>query len=35
MKLLHTSDRHIGSALYDRKSYGEFGIFLNWLAVSI
>jgi exonuclease SbcD len=32
MKILHTSDWHIGSALYDRKSYGEFGTFLNRLA---
>jgi len=32
MKLLHTSDWHIGRALYGRKRYGEFEAFLNWLA---
>ena len=32
MKLLHTSDWHIGRALYGRKRYKEFEAFLNWLA---
>lgn len=32
MKLLHTSDWHIGRALYGRKRYEEFEGFLNWLA---
>ncbi len=32
MKLLHTSDWHIGRALYGRKRYEEFAAFLNWLA---
>jgi len=31
MKLLHTSDWHIGRALYGRKRYEEFDAFLNWL----
>lgn len=32
MKLLHTSDWHLGRALYGRKRYAEFEAFLNWLA---
>jgi len=32
MKILHTSDWHIGRALYGRKRYDEFEAFLNWLA---
>jgi DNA repair protein SbcD/Mre11 len=32
MKLLHTSDWHIGRALYGRKRYEEFDAFLIWLA---
>ena len=32
MKVLHTSDWHIGRALYDRKRYEEYEAFLNWLA---
>ncbi|MGD0819377.1 MAG: exonuclease SbcCD subunit D C-terminal domain-containing protein [Desulfomonilia bacterium] len=32
MKLLHTSDWHIGRTLYGRKRYAEFEAFLNWLA---
>jgi len=32
MKLLHTSDWHIGRALYGRKRYEECEAFLNWLA---
>jgi len=32
MKLFHTSDWHIGRALYGRKRYDEFRAFMNWLA---
>ena len=32
MKILHTSDWHIGRALYGRKRYEEFEAFLKWLA---
>lgn len=32
MKILHTSDWHIGRALYGRKRYDEFEAFLGWLA---
>ena len=32
MRILHTSDWHIGRALYGRKRYEEFEAFLNWLA---
>lgn len=32
MKLLHTSDWHIGRALYGRKRYDEYAAFLDWLA---
>ncbi|MBN1663550.1 MAG: exonuclease SbcCD subunit D C-terminal domain-containing protein [Deltaproteobacteria bacterium] len=32
MKLLHTSDWHLGRALYGRKRYDEYEAFLNWLA---
>lgn len=32
MKILHTSDWHIGRALYGRKRYAEFEAFLSWLA---
>jgi len=35
MKILHTSDWHLGRALYRRKRYEEFEAFLNWLAVII
>jgi DNA repair protein SbcD/Mre11 len=35
MKLLHTSDWHLGRALYGRKRYEEFEAFLNWLAALI
>jgi len=35
MKLLHTSDWHLGRALYGRKRYEEYEAFLNWLAVLI
>ncbi len=32
MKVLHTSDWHLGRALYSRKRYDEFKVFLDWLA---
>ncbi len=35
MKLLHTSDWHIGRTLYGRKRYEEYEAFLNWLAGTI
>jgi len=35
MKILHTSDWHIGRTLYGKKRYEEFEAFLNWLAVTI
>lgn len=35
MKILHTSDWHIGRTLYGRKRYEEFENFLTWLAESI
>jgi exonuclease SbcD len=35
LKLLHTSDWHIGRTLYGRKRYEEFEAFLAWLAETI
>jgi len=35
MKLLHTSDWHLGRSLYGRKRYEEFSAFLDWLAKTI
>ncbi len=35
MKLLHTSDWHLGRSLYGRKRYEEFSAFLDWLAQTI
>jgi exonuclease SbcD len=35
MKILHTSDWHIGRTLYGRKRYEEFEAFLIWLAETI
>ena len=32
LKILHTSDWHLGRTLYDRKRYDEFEKFLDWLA---
>jgi exonuclease SbcD len=32
MKILHTSDWHIGRTLYGRQRYEEFEAFLGWLA---
>ena len=31
MKILHTSDWHLGRSLYDKKRYEEFDAFLQWL----
>ena len=35
MKLIHTSDWHLGRALYGRKRYDEYEAFLNWLVALI
>ena len=35
MKILHTSDWHLGRSLYGRKRYEEFRAFLDWLAQTI
>lgn len=35
MKILHTSDWHLGRSLYGRTRYNEFSQFLNWLATTI
>ena len=35
MKILHTSDWHIGRSLYGTKRYKEFDAFLTWLAQTI
>ena len=35
LRLLHTSDWHIGRTLYGRKRYDEFAAFLNWLGDTI
>jgi exonuclease SbcD len=35
MKILHTSDWHLGRTLYGRKRYQEFEAFLNWLTERI
>ena len=35
LRLLHTSDWHIGRTLYGRKRYEEFEAFLSWLAEAI
>ncbi len=32
MRILHTSDWHLGKNLYERKRYEEFEAFLNWLG---
>ncbi len=32
MKILHTSDWHLGRTLYGRKRYAEFAAFLDWLS---
>lgn len=35
LKILHTSDWHLGRTLYGRKRYREFAAFLDWLAAAI
>ena len=35
MKILHTSDWHLGHTLYGKKRYEEFESFLNWLIECI
>lgn len=35
MKILHTSDWHLGRTLYGRKRYEEFSAFLDWLNQTI
>ncbi|MHB8091787.1 MAG: exonuclease SbcCD subunit D C-terminal domain-containing protein [Syntrophales bacterium] len=35
MKIIHTSDWHIGRALYGRTRYNEYEAFLDWLAALI
>ena len=35
MKILHTSDWHLGRTLYGRKRYEEFSAFLDWLLETI
>jgi DNA repair protein SbcD/Mre11 len=35
MKILHTSDWHLGRALHNRKRYDEYEAFLNWLTALI
>lgn len=35
LKLLHTSDWHLGRTLYLKKRYSEFQIFLDWLIQQI
>ena len=35
MKLLHTSDWHLGRSLHGRKRYDEFDLFLKWLVATL
>ena len=35
MKILHTSDWHIGSTFYGKKRYEEFSLFFAWLLETI
>lgn len=35
MRILHTSDWHLGRGLYGKKRYAEFADFLDWLAATI
>ncbi len=35
MRVLHTSDWHLGHSLYGRKRYDEFAKFLEWLAKTV
>jgi DNA repair protein SbcD/Mre11 len=35
MKILHTSDWHLGRNLYGRKRYEEFSAFLDWMIITL
>lgn len=35
MKILHTSDWHLGRTLYGKKRYPEFQSFLNWMLQTV
>lgn len=35
MKILHTSDWHLGRKLYEKRRYDEFSSFLDWLVKTI
>lgn len=35
MKILHTSDWHLGHKLYGKQRYQEFSLFLDWLVMVI
>jgi DNA repair protein SbcD/Mre11 len=35
MRILHTSDWHLGRSLHDKKRYDEFSAFLEWLLQTI
>jgi DNA repair protein SbcD/Mre11 len=35
MRILHTSDIHLGRILYGRRRYEEFEAFLDWLATTV
>lgn len=35
LRVFHTSDWHLGRMLYNKKRYGEFESFLNWLAAEL
>lgn len=35
MRILHTSDWHLGRSLYNRKRHAEFQAFLDWLADAV
>lgn len=35
MRILHTSDWHLGRSLYGRRRYEEFAAFLDWMAETV
>lgn len=35
LRILHTSDWHIGRTLYGRRRYETFSAFLDWLADTV
>ena len=35
MRLVHTSDWHLGRSIYGRRRYNEFSAFLDWLSNTI